>query len=96
MPNHDEGIIYTRPPANKSFFSGAVCRDLVKELIDNQDEILAATPLPKGSVTWKVRVKLPDVLGVPVISPMELSKLKPPGRLPETRNQVRGFFPLWP
>jgi hypothetical protein len=43
---------------------------------------------PEDSVNFTVKVKLPPVVGVPVIVPVSGLKLKPAGKAPETIDQA--------
>jgi hypothetical protein len=38
--------------------------------------------VPRESTTWAVKLKVPAVVGVPVIAPVELFKVKPGGSEP--------------
>lgn len=40
------------------------------------------------SATWTVKFDVPTVVGVPEISPVELFKLRPAGKLPATIDHV--------
>jgi hypothetical protein len=45
------------------------------------------------SVTWKVRLAVPGVVGVPVIAPVDEFRLRPAGRVPEVTLHVNGETP---
>jgi hypothetical protein len=45
------------------------------------------------SVTWMVRLELPEVVGVPAISPVDVLRDNPAGRLPLAIDQVYGAVP---
>jgi hypothetical protein len=47
-----------------------------------------------ASVTCTVKLLLPIVVGVPVIAPVLLFKLKPGGKLPEVMLHVKGGVPV--
>jgi hypothetical protein len=40
------------------------------------------------SVTFTVKLEVPDALGVPVIAPLEVLRLSPAGREPDVSDQV--------
>ena len=46
-----------------------------------------------ASVTWTVKFDVPVPVGVPLISPVVLFKLRPSGRLPLAILQVNGPVP---
>src|SRR5438270_14102004 len=58
------------------------------ELMVNGQEPVAVTPFE--SFTWTL--KAPATVGVPVIAPVELSRVKPAGRVPTTKK-VNGAVP---
>ncbi len=65
---------------------GAVCSRLIVRLNALVEERLSS------SVTRIVKLDVPDAVGLPLITP-PLLRLKPAGRLPETRDHVYGVFP---
>ena len=48
---------------------------------------------PFESTTFAVKVKLPAVVGVPVIAPVEASNVRPGGKEPEVIEKVYGGTP---
>ena len=54
--------------------------------------IVCAVP-PSGSVTLKVKFVPPEAVGMPVILPVEPSKLNPAGSVLETNDQMLGLPP---
>ena len=49
--------------------------------------------LPATFVALTVKLKLPDPVGIPEITPVAEFKLNPPGRLPLSIAQVIGVLP---
>ena len=52
------------------------------------------TEVGQVSVTCAVKLNVPVIVGVPDISPVLLLRLRPPGKLPETKDQLYGGNPL--
>ncbi len=48
---------------------------------------------PTLSVTLAVKLEVPEVVGVPVMAPVEATRDSPAGRLPEASAHVRGAVP---
>jgi hypothetical protein len=40
------------------------------------------------SVTWTVKLNVPAVFGVPLITPVEGASVRPPGRAPDVTDQA--------
>src|SRR4030095_1846974 len=57
--------------------------------IDRSLEAVAPTP----SVTFSVMLKVPPAVGVPVISPVPVFRVNPPGSAPVTVDHVKGDVP---
>lgn len=49
--------------------------------------------LPIALVAWKAKVASPGTVGVPLIFPVELFKVRPVGREPDVIDQVMGVSP---
>src|SRR4051812_35153393 len=47
----------------------------------------------KASCTWTVKVAIPDVVGVPVIAPVDVPSARPPGKAPPIILKVYGDVP---
>ena len=54
----------------------------------------AFVALPAEFIALTVKLKVAAVVGVPVIAPVTVFKLKPPGRLPLTIPHVIGVVPV--
>lgn len=48
---------------------------------------------PSESVATKVKVDVPEPVGVPLISPVEGSRVSPAGKVPPVTDQVNGPVP---
>ena len=53
-------------------------------------QLLVVVPaaVPRESTTWAVKLNVPAVVGVPVIAPVELFKVKPVGNDPAVIENV--------
>ena len=58
-------------------------------MIENSFDAMRASE----SVTCKVKFDIPDVVGMPVIAPVEVLRVSPGGILPEVIDQVQGGDP---
>jgi hypothetical protein len=56
-------------------------------------ESAAVAVAPVLSATFAVKFDVPDVVGVPVIAPLEATMDNPAGSEPEEIDQVRGLVP---
>ena len=54
------------------------------------EQLLVVVPaaVPRESTTWAVKLNVPAVVGVPVIAPVELFKVKPVGNAPAVIENV--------
>lgn len=48
---------------------------------------------PAASATFAVKLNVPAVKGVPLMTPVLVFRLTPPGRLPADTDQVYGIVP---
>ena len=62
-----------------------VCGYLPMTRVTNSVRVFWAVP-PRESLTLTVKLKLPALVGVPVILPVAVFRLKPGGSLPETKD----------
>jgi hypothetical protein len=58
-----------------------------------QFAVVVPAALPVESTTWAVKLNVPEVLGVPVIAPVEVFKVKPAGNEPVVIENVYGATP---
>jgi hypothetical protein len=59
---------------------------MAETVIDRLAEAVLAGLLE--SVTWTVKLEVPDALDVPVMAPVEVLRLSPAGREPDVSDQV--------
>jgi hypothetical protein len=73
-----------------------VTEDCVSEVITGAFTVKAncAEFEPHGLVALTVNVKTPVVVGVPLMMPVEDTKLSPAGRVPLVKAQVIGVVPV--
>ena len=55
--------------------------------------VVVPAAVPRESTTWAVKVNGPDAVGVPVMAPVELFRVKPVGREPLMMEKVYGGTP---
>jgi hypothetical protein len=56
-------------------------------------EVALVSDSPALSVTLTEKLNVPDAVGVPDSSPVEVFRVTPAGRLPEVIDQVNGLVP---
>ncbi len=56
-------------------------------------ELFWVTTAPAASVAVTVKAKVPPVVGVPVMAPVPVFRLRPAGRAPDVTAKVTGAVP---
>ena len=76
----------------KAMVDGVIVRDATETAILRAFVAVCAVGVVE-SVTFTVKLKVPDVVGVPEMAPLEAVKLSPAGNAPALMLQLYGVVP---
>src|SRR4029079_1198048 len=86
-------LVAVAPPSIATVPVGAVVSVTTGAATVMLSDLLPLFGVPWLSVTVAVNVKLPVLVGVPAMRPVEAVSVRPSGRLPEVTLQVYGAVP---